>query len=122
MNLSLKEKLKINNKKSICISYGNLSEIYRNMNQLDKAELYAKKMLELASSINDKTQMMYAYQYLVEAMQKKKNYTQAYQYFKSYFQIYDSLNNASYKERLSKMISELELAQKDARIQWLTKK
>lgn len=47
MQSALSLKRKIGNKKSICISLGNLSELYIQLNKIDKAEKLATEMLKI---------------------------------------------------------------------------
>lgn len=121
MQTALDIKRKGKNIKSLCISLGNLSELWTEMNNIDKAETYANEMLKLADSIHDKTQQMYAHSYLANIYKNKKNYFLAYKHLEQYQVLYDSLNNIDFKERIDKMVAQLELKSKDIQIQKLLK-
>jgi len=121
MQKALEIKRKGKNIKSICISLGNLSELWIELKKLDNAEILAKQMLILADSIGDKTQQMYAHSYLANIYKHKSNYLLAFKHFEQYFGLYDSINNVDYKERIDKMIVQLELKSKDYLIEKLFK-
>jgi len=121
MQMALDIKRKNKNIKSICISLGNLSELRLELNQIDKAESLAKEMLKLADSIHDKTQQMYAHSYLAEVYKHKRNFLLALTHFEQYHTLYDSLNNSDFKERIDKMVAQLELKSKDSQINKLLK-
>lgn len=121
MQSALSLKRKIGNKKSICISLGNLSELYIQLNKIDKAEKLATEMLNIANQINNKTQQMYANYYLFEIYKKKGNANMALNFFENYFTLYDSLNNVDFKERIDKMMTQMQIESKDLKIEKLVK-
>lgn len=121
MKWALDIKRKVGNKRSLCISLGNLSELFIETGKLDKAEKLATEMLNIANKNNDKTQQMYAYSYLTEIYRKKDNYKVSYNYLLLYHQIFDSINNAQYKERLNRVLVDMTDATKDLKIERLIK-
>lgn len=121
MQSALSIKRKIGNKKSICISLGNLSELYIQINMVDKAENLATEMLNIANQINNKTQQMYANYYLYQIYKKKGNCNKALNFFENYFVLYDSLNNIDFKERIDKMMTQMQVESKDLKIEKLVK-
>jgi len=64
---------------------------------------------------------MYAYSYLTEVYHKKNNYEKSYKYLVLYHQLSDSINSAQYRERLSKVLVDMNDAEKDVKIERLIK-
>lgn len=64
---------------------------------------------------------MYANYYLFEIYKKKGNANMALNFFENYFTLYDSLNNVDFKERIDKMMTQMQIESKDLKIEKLVK-
>ncbi len=101
--------LSINHKGGISSSYLNFVKYYLDKGDLNKAEEYANKLLEVAKSAGRQPQVVYAYDYLSQIYEKKNELGKALTYQKMYLSNKDSLWNYEKTKEMTKMQSSYDL-------------
>ncbi len=116
---NLKEEL--NDKFGLCITYLNISQAYTIENDLKNATEFALKELELAKQLNSKTYKRYGYENLANVSYKAKDYKTAYDYFRLYSSIKDSILNEDNAKSMQELQTSYESVKKDNEISLLNK-
>lgn len=101
--------LSINHKGGIGSSYLNFVRYYLDKGNFTKAEEYANKLLQIAQSSGRQPQVVYAYEYLAQIYEKKKEVGKALTYQKLYLSSKDSLWNYEKTKEMTKMQSTYDL-------------
>ncbi|MBI2271300.1 MAG: tetratricopeptide repeat protein [Bacteroidetes bacterium] len=110
-----------NNYLNVCI-WINLGDAYRGLNNINVSLQYLQKALELAKGSklnNDITSE--AYHSFAKTYEKAGRYNEAYENYKTYSEIKDTILNFQSAEAISEMLARYETSKKDAEILLLTK-
>ena len=92
---------------------GNLGLVYLSLGDLENAEKYAKKGLQLAQEQKFVTIEQSTNKTLGDIEAKKKNYRQAFEYFKRYASLFDSLSNEEVKSKVAEAVFRQTIQQKE---------
>lgn len=87
------------------LMYTFLSDVHLHLNNLNEAERYITKSIELARSIGQRDALIKAYATASRVFQKKKNFSRALDYYIMYDELQDSIQGKGMIER----VNELEL-------------
>ncbi|MDQ3048243.1 MAG: tetratricopeptide repeat protein [Bacteroidota bacterium] len=110
-----------NDKEGVVIATGNLGELYKRMGDEENALKYLLQSYELAQEIHSLVFQKGSSHAIAEIYYKKGNYKQAYDYFKNFSDIRDTLFNEENSNQLIQIQSKYEAEQKEQQIQLLTK-
>lgn len=114
---SLALRIKFNDKREMSAGYGNIAELYMETGKLDKAVEYSQKSLELAKEIGIKEEIKYAYHTLALAYGKKGDYKEAFENFRNYSDMKDSLVNEVTTGKISELEAKYENEKKKRQIE-----
>ena len=95
------------------IILGNLGLVYLSLGNMENAEKFAKKGLQLAQEQKFVTIEQSASKTLGDIEAKKKNYQQAFEYYKKYASLFDSLSNEEVKSKVAEAVFRQTLQQKE---------
>ena len=99
LDIDLEQGDKIN----IAITHNNLAVLYMDLDELDRAALHLNKALHLASKAKARDINKYANQQLSVLQEKLGDYKKAYNYFKTYTVLKDSLFNEDKSKEIGKL-------------------
>lgn len=109
----------LNDKKGIAESSGELGVIYDSLKQPEKALEYYGIQLKISKEIGNKFNMRKAYLYFSNHFQIKHNYKEAYDYYKLYKGMEDSIKNESSINAISELEAKYETQNKEKQIELL---
>jgi len=118
-NRSLSLRRELNEKIGISDVLINIASIYREMGQYDEAILKAKEALEIAKSVNIKARLSTAYLELSKISEARKDYKKAFDYFKKYKEINDSIFNEDTTRKITSLQNNFDLQKKQKEIEIL---
>lgn len=106
---------------SLTHNYATLSDVYVNMNDLPKANLYAHMMLDLCEELKAPFRKVNAYNALTAVHRKTGRYDSALYYTDLRSALSDSLNNVEKAKQIAETQTKYETGKKEARIFQLDK-
>jgi len=101
--------------------YSFLSDVHLQLNQLDKAERYALKSIELAKNIGQRESLIKAYVTASKVFQKKENFSEALDYYIMYNELQDSIQGKGMIERVNELELQNEREKQQAIVKLLEK-
>jgi len=105
-----------NNQTSLTHNYNTISEIYINLGDLEQANNYALKMLEICRQIKAPFRMVNAFGVLTAVNKKMGRFDSALYYTQQRYKLSDSLNNLERSNQIAEMQTRYETGLKDAEI------
>jgi signal transduction histidine kinase len=108
--------LKINDKKAIALSSGNIAEAFQNKGNIDSAIYYYNRALSLSKSNGLKDILLFSYDQLSMIYRKKGDYNKAFQYADLKQLIKDSILNSTATKQLAEMQIKYETEKKEKKI------
>jgi serine phosphatase RsbU (regulator of sigma subunit)/lipopolysaccharide biosynthesis regulator YciM len=118
---SLKINEEIGNKQGIANCSGNIASTYEKLQKLKESNLYLNKSLDIYIEIGDKHNIMKSYLALSELHNKMDDFKKAYEYYKFFSEIKDSLLNEHSGRQIAEMDAKYESEEKEKNIELLTK-
>jgi tetratricopeptide (TPR) repeat protein len=112
---------KKNSYNSLSFNYGNISDVYMQMEDYPKAKLYAYRMLEVSEKLNGPHRLVNAYLQLSHVARQMKEYDSALYYNERQFKIADSLSNVKKTGQIADMQTKYETQKKEVQITELSK-
>lgn len=103
-------------RKELAESYQEMALIYKSLQKKDSAIFYNLRSLELAAEVGDKKAVRRAYGELSDLEANNANYKDAYNYFRLYHAISDSILNESIADRISRLEIDYEVERQEAEI------
>lgn len=116
LNRSLVLFEEISDKRYIAEINSSLGHIYDSINQPEKAIECYNKQLALAKDINSKLNIKNAYQGLSRISQKTKNYAAAYEYYKLFKVMEDSIQSESVRKSVAELETKYNTQKKEKEI------
>jgi len=113
---------KENDNNGMAVTYNNLSAIYHQNHELDKALANELKALSLISKMRDRFTIESFYQNLAMLYEEKKDYKQSVKYLWDYTDLHDSLLNERSSKTVTELATKYETAKKEKEIAKLTEK
>jgi signal transduction histidine kinase len=108
--------LKINDKKAIALSSGNIAEAFENKGYTDSAIFYYNRAISLSQANGLKDILLFSYDQLALIYRKKGDYNKAFQYTDLKQLIKDSLLNSTATKQLAEMQIKYETEKKEKKI------
>ena len=105
---------KYGNKNNIARVYGNIGLSYRKLNKFDLSETYLKKSLSLCDSLGMLFQQMQCEEYMFNLYEKKGDFKQSLQHYKSFAILKDSIFNEEKSQQLTRHEMTYEFEKKEA--------
>ncbi|MGV3529868.1 MAG: histidine kinase dimerization/phosphoacceptor domain -containing protein [Flavisolibacter sp.] len=105
-----------NNLNSLSFNYGNLSDVYLNMNRPAQARFYAQQMLAATRALQAPHRLLNAYSMLVRVNKKLGRFDSALYYKEKFVVISDSLTNVEKTAQVTEMNTRYETLKKEAKI------
>jgi len=118
---ALVTQIEISDPKSICISKNNIGRVYDHLGKFDSAVKYFNEGLLLARSTNAPESARESLSELSSTYYKNKNFELAYQYYKKYSDLKDSIFNGESQKQINEMQTLYETDKKNAEIKLLGK-
>ncbi|MCC6186459.1 MAG: sensor histidine kinase [Chitinophagaceae bacterium] len=121
----LKESLQIRTRKNdqygIAMANINLSEVYKEANELDSAVLYAHRAEVSGKAINFIDLVQYTYDHMTNLYKSKKRYDVALSYHEKYIALKDSIFNANSTKQINELSAKFQTERKEQEIKVLNK-
>ncbi|MBA2612916.1 MAG: tetratricopeptide repeat protein [Bacteroidetes bacterium] len=109
----------LSDKKGISESYGEIGVIYDSLKQPEKALESFKNQLRISNEIGNKLNARKAYLFFSNHFQLAHNYKEAYDYYKLYKSMEDSINNESSTKTIAELEAKYETQTKEKEIELL---
>ncbi|MCK5169608.1 MAG: tetratricopeptide repeat protein, partial [Bacteroidales bacterium] len=116
---SLKIKEEIKDKKGIANTLNNIGELYSKLGNFSEALFYCSKSLEIAESLNVKDIIIDNYESFSETYSAMGNYKKAFEHYKQYTALKDSVFNLETYKQIAEIKTKYETEKKDKQIQAL---
>ena len=109
----------LNDKRSVSESYGEIGVIYDSLKQPEKALECFRNQLSISKEIGNKLNTRKAYLFFSNHYQLSHNYKEAYDYYKLYKSMEDSIKNESSIKAISELEAKYETQNKEKEIELL---
>lgn len=109
----------LNDKKSVAETYGELGVIYDSLKQPENALDCFKKQLSISKEIGNKLNTRKAYLFFSNHYRLKHNYKEAYDYYRLYKTIEDSIKNETSLKAIAELEAKYETQNKEKEIELL---
>lgn len=118
---ALKIKEEIGDKQGLAMAYGDIGIVFLNQNEISKSKQYLLKSLQFAKDIQSKPILQQNYLNLSQSDSALGNFKNAYEYYKLYTEIKDSIFNAETSEKTAELQTRYESEKKEKEIELLKK-